>query len=136
MNNKVRTDSYIPFAIEALKKSGIADENGNINSAYRGQISSFGAAVAVGSFKQAVAFFALDAKNKDQNNGKDKINRSKLISAIDFVIHCGKEDIKDPKTISENILKKSPEELRQIENQYMDAAVALKAAMSIYNMEG
>ncbi len=136
MNNKARTDSYIPFAIDALKLSGIADKNEKINSSYRGQISSFGAAVAVGSFKQAVAFFAQDAKDKqDEKNSKDKINRSKLISAIEYVVNRGNVQIKDPKAISEEILKKTTDELRQLENQYMDAAVALKVAMSIYDMK-
>ena len=136
MNNKNRTDSYIPDAIKALEACGIA-KDGKIDSSYRGQISSFGAAVTIGSFKQAVAFFAQDAKN-----GDSKINRSDLILAIDYVINPKKyseEKITDKKdkinAIKEAILKmKVPAELKALENRYLDAAVALKVAMGVYDM--
>lgn len=136
MNNKNRTDSYIPDAIKALEACGIA-KDGKIDSSYRGQISSFGAAVTIGSFKQAVAFFAQDAKN-----GDSKINRSDLILAIDYVINPGKyteEKITNKKdkinVIKEDILKmKDPAALKALENRYLDAAVALKVAMGVYDM--
>lgn len=136
MNNKIRTDSYIPEAIKALEACDIA-KDGKIDSSYRGQISSFGAAVTIGSFKQAVAFFAQDAKS-----GDSKINRSDLILAIDYVINPGKyteEKITNKKdkinVIKEDILKmKDPAELKALENRYLDAAVALKVAMGVYDM--
>lgn len=136
MNNKSRTDSFIPAAIKALEVCGIA-KNGKIDSSYRGQISSFGAAVTIGSFKQAVAFFAQDAKN-----GDSKISRSDLIIAIDYVLNPEKhteEKINDKKDkinkIKEAILKiTNPAELKGLENRYLDAAVALKVAMGVYDM--
>lgn len=136
MNNKRRTDSYIPEAIKALDACGIA-KDGKIDSSYRGQISSFGAAVTIGSFKQAVAFFAQDAKN-----GDSKINRSDLILAIDYVLNPGKyteEKISEKKEkvskIKEYILDiTEPVKLKALENRYLDAAVALKVAMGVYDM--
>lgn len=136
MNNKRRTDSFIPAAIKALEVCGIA-KDGNIDSSYRGQISSFGAAVTIGSFKQAVAFFAQDAKN-----GDSKISRSDLILAIDYILDPGKyteEKISNKKDkiskIKEDILKiTNPVELKALENRYLDAAVALKVAMGVYDM--
>ena len=136
MNNKNRTDSYIPDAIKALEACGIA-KDGKIDSSYRGQISSFGAAVTIGSFKQAVAFFAQDAKN-----GDSKINRSDLILAIDYVINPKKypeEKITGKKdkinVIKEKILEMTdPAALKALENRYLDAAVALKVAMGVYDM--
>ena len=110
MNNKNRTDSYIPDAIKALEACGIA-KDGKIDSSYRGQISSFGAAVTIGSFKQAVAFFAQDAKN-----GDSKINRSDLILAIDYVINpkkypeekiTGKKDKINPKKLVDLICQET-----------------------------
>lgn len=138
MNNKNRIDSYIPDAIESLTASGIA-RNGKVDSSYRGQISSFGAAVTVGSFKQAVAFFALDAKN-----GDSKITRSDLILAIDYILNKETYNLKDGKIenkkteidrIKENILKTTDSKvLKALENKYLDAAVALKFAMGLFDM--
>ena len=133
MNNKARIDSYIPSASEALKKSKIAVD-GKIDSSYRGQISSFGAAVAIGSFKQAVAFFASDAKN-----GESKISRSKLIVAIDYLLSLAEKkndaEIRTANVIQSEILSiTDAKELKITENKYMDAAVALKIAMGLFDM--
>ncbi len=131
MNNKKRTDLYIPTAIEALQVSGIAN-GGKIDSSYRGQISSFGAAVAIGSFKQAVAFFAHDSQNDNS-----KISRSKLIVAIDYIVNRFEDVSYAQKTaaeIKEEILKLNSATLKAYENKYLDAAVALKVAMGIYDM--
>ena len=138
MNNRKRIDSYIPDAIKALEISGIA-KNGKIDSSYRGQISSFGAAVTVGSFKQAVAFFAQDAKSSSSG-----IKRSYLILAIDYILNSEdyaaefeNEDKKAEKisSIKEGILKLTDDKLlKGLENQYLDAAVALKVAMGLFDM--
>lgn len=153
MNNKKRTDSYIPAAIKALEVSGIA-KDGKVDSSYRGQISSFGAASTIGSFKQAVAFFAQDAKS-----GDSKIARSDLIVAIDYILrleNCEgktveekesseeilqvKEKIKADKkewvnSIKTNILGMTDsQQLKTLESRYLDAAVALKVAMGVYDM--
>lgn len=139
MNNKNRIDSYIPDAIDALKVSGIA-KNGKVDSSYCGQISSFGAAVTIGSFKQAVAFFAQNAKN-----GASKISRSDLILAIGYILNKQNYELKDGKIenkkakidkIKEDILKiTDPKVLKDLENRYLDAAVALKVAMGVYDMK-
>lgn len=138
MNNKARIDSYIPVAIDALSESRI-EKGGKVNSSYRSQISSFGAAVTIGSFKQAVAFFAQDAKN-----GSSEINRSKLIVAIDYLLQkvgavkvygSTEAKIKDAKIIQEEIITLTDEaELKRLENLYLDAAVALKIAMGVFDM--
>lgn len=137
MNNKNRIDSYIPDAIKALEISGIA-KNGKIDSSYRSQISSFGAAVTIGSFKQAVAFFSQDAKN-----GDSKISRSDLIVAINCILNpddfSDKEYINQSKEkllkkIKTDILMQNAKSLKTLENQYLDASVALKVAMGVYDM--
>lgn len=137
MNNKKRIDSYIPDAIKALDFSGIAKE-GKVDKSYRGQISSFGAAVTVGSFKQAVAFFSQDAKN-----GASKIGRSNLILAIDYILNHDSypdkmNDSEKEKRINsarDNILNMTDEKaLKALESQYLDAAVAVKVAMGVYDM--
>ena len=57
--NKKQVNDWILPAQKAIIECGIA-ENGKVDSAFRGQISSFGAAVVMGSLKSAVAFFADD----------------------------------------------------------------------------
>ena len=114
--NKRRIDDLIPQAYTALETVKIA-EKGKIDSSWRGQISSFGASVATGSLLAAVVFFS--AKSE-----KTKVDdRKKLMDAIAKLI--GEEDIyeyvktADKRTAKENI---------------MNAAVALKLAMNLYDL--
>ena len=81
--NKKRVDQWIPKAKEALEAVGIA-EKGKISKGFRGQIASFGAAVVMGSFKSAVAFFS--------KNGGSKTEREKLVEAMYFVIKGEKKE--------------------------------------------
>lgn len=127
MNNKNRIDSYIPLAVEALEEFGFV-ENGKIDKSYRGQISSFGATVAIGSFKQAVAFFSHDAKT-----GAKEISRSKLISAINYVVNGEKQP--DALIIRDSVFAiESKDALKTLENKYLDAAVAIKNAMNLFDL--
>ena len=122
--NKRKVDDLIPKAYEVLKSSGIVerDENGNatnkINKAWRGQISSFGASIAQGSLIAAVSFFS--------KKGQADVDRSKLMEAIKQLLELESslyEYVKDEcgrKAKKENII---------------NAAVALKLAMNLYNLE-
>ena len=58
--NKKQVNDWILPAQKAIIECGIA-ENGKVDSAFRGQISSFGAAVVMGSLKSAVAFLPTTA---------------------------------------------------------------------------
>ena len=83
-----RINSWIAYGKEALHEIGIA-EDGKIVKTFRGQISSFGAAVSMGNLKSAVAFFSEQAGAS--------VPRENLLCAIWFVLKRSegikKEDI-------------------------------------------
>lgn len=55
--NKNVIDNSISIAYEAINKAGISN-NGRINKSYRGQISTFGAAIVMGSLESAICYFS------------------------------------------------------------------------------
>ena len=67
----------IPSARDAVKTAKISSD-GVVKKAFRGQISSFGAAITMGSLLPAVAFFS--------DQGKAEVDRSKLMEAIMLVL--------------------------------------------------
>lgn len=118
--NKKQVNDWILPAKQAIIDCGIA-ENGKVNSAFRGQISSFGAAVVMGSLKSAVAFFADD--------GKAKVPRSKLILAIYQVIK--KETIKEPEVVFQYICDHDD---RQTKEKFINASIAIKLALNFFEL--
>ena len=121
--NKKRVDNWILKAKEAIEVLGISNE-GKVDKAYRGQISSFGAAIVMGSFKSAIAFFS--------TKGECKVDRPKLIQAAYYVLSDRK--IKDPKIILEDVCKLNATELMNIKNDFIDASVAVKLALNFFEL--
>lgn len=117
--NKKRVNDWLLKAKEALTKTGVA-ESGKIDKTYRGQISSFGAAVIMGSLPAAVAFFS------EQRNCT--VKRQKLIQAM---YYCISDTIKDEKEILEIVCKQNDSSMRE---QFIDASIALKLAMNFYTL--
>ena len=115
--NKKRVDQWIPKAKEALEKVGIAKE-GQIPKGFRGQIASFGAAVVMGSFKSAVAFFA--------KKGSSKTERQKLLEAMYYVMTDGET--------SEDIFAEICKAEKDWQNDFIDASIALKLAMNFFEL--
>lgn len=124
--NKAIINEEITWAYDALEKTEIA-ENGKIIKTYRGQISTFGAAVTMGSLLPAIAFFSEDAKSS--------VNRSKLMSAILYVLKQKDSSI-NAKSLFDYArqMKKSGDEGRCKED-ILNAAIALKLAMNLYELE-
>jgi len=126
-----RINSWIAYGKEALHEIGIA-ENGKIVKTFRGQISSFGAAVSMGNLKSAVAFFSEQAGAS--------VPRENLLRAIWFVLKRSegikKEDIlnKPIKTneIFDYVCKNDSIALK---NDFLDAAVAIKLAMNLFDLD-
>ena len=121
--NKNKVDSLIPAAYQALIDTGIAKDN-TINSAYRGQISRFGAAVSMGSLLSAIAFF------KDKGNAS--VDRTKLINAMARVL--GKKDLYAYvlEQVKEDTTKSAEMTCRE---EILEAAIALKLAMNLFVLE-
>ena len=124
MNKKV-INAEIPYAHEALAACGIA-KNGKIEKTYRGQISSFGAAVTMGSLLPAIVFFAKDADASD-------VNRSKLMDAILEVLKADGKAKAEEKDLYEYAYAqvKAGKEAVAKEN-IINAAISLKLAMNLY----
>ncbi len=126
--NKKKVEEYLSVAIDAIEVCEIA-KKGEVIKTYRSNISGFGAAVTMGSFKAAVAFYSSDANNEDN------VKRSKLIQAMDYFVRRAEQKLEAP-TIREvsTILKEIvglPSD-RLIKEQYLDASIALKLALNAY----
>ena len=128
--NKKKVEEYLPVAIDVIEDCKIA-KNGEVIKTYRSDISGFGAAVTMGSFKAAVAFYSSDA------NTEGDVKRSKLIQAMDYIVRRAEQKLEAP-TIREvpTILREIvglPSD-RLIKEQYLDASIALKLAMNAYKL--
>jgi len=117
--NKQRVNDWIAPAAEALAKSGIA-RNGKVDPRFRGQIASFGAAITMGSLKAAAAFFS--------QQGGAAVPRELLLKAMYYVI---KGELAEPKAVFAYICEHDDIHTRE---QFVDAAIALKLAMNLYDM--
>lgn len=119
--NKAVVNEEIGIAYKALSDVGIA-KNGKIEKTYRGQVSTFGAAVIMGSLISAVAFFS--------QKGESTVERQKLLEAILIVL-------KETKKVDEkyNSLYQLVDEKRDdIKEEILNAAISLKLAMNLYEL--
>lgn len=87
--NKRKVDTLLPAAVEVCKKHQLTHE-------FRGQISSFGSAVASGSLLAAVAFFG--------NKGRAAVDRRYLMIAIYSMMKW------DTKGLIDSLMKKEQAE--------------------------
>ncbi len=159
--NKRKVEEMLPTALDGLKDSrcGIRqpkkDEHGNvitnddgtpvmfIDKNFRGQIAAFGAAVTMGSFKSAIAFFG--------EKGGSEVERQNLVRLMYYVTHKGKwmqtEPIKDEDEDEEKKKKKEAEKIveevigmtdsqaRTEKEKYLNASLAIKLALNAFHLE-
>lgn len=126
-------DERIALGVLVLEKVGIVDkEEQSIPRSFRSQISSFGAAVTMGSLNAAVAFFS--------EQGKSKTDRSRLMDALYLMLKVKKKDLTDAE-ISETLGKSSLlryvidiTDQSTLKKEIIDNAVALKLAMNAYHL--
>ena len=123
-------DEMIARAISVLDTAGIVKKDKNpeklyIEKAFRGQISSFGAAVEMGSLLSAVAFFS--------SQGSSPTDRTKLMEAI-YLLLTGneKKDIKENETLLRYVAQNPNNQ--KLKREVIDAAVAIKLAMNAYEL--
>ena len=128
--NKREVDKKIPDAYKVLNDVKIVKDkdekgiviDGKIKRGWRGQIASFGAAVAMGSLLSAVSFFS--------SQGSAELPRELLIKALESLI---KKD-----NLHEYIMdsmKEKPSHEHIVKEEIMNATIALKLAMNLYDME-
>ncbi len=118
--NKKRVNEWLLPARTALEETKIAI-NGKIDKTFRGQISSFGAAIIMGSLPAAVAFFA--------EQGGSSVERQKLIQAM---YYCIAGEIRTPEEILEFVCNNNHNEIRE---KFTDASIALKLAMNFFDLD-
>lgn len=131
--NKRKVEYYLPKSIEALNNDNckivkkIKKDDGtiktNIDKTFRGYISSFGAAVTMGSFKAAVAFFSTQSGAEQP--------RQELIRLLWFLT---KDEWKNAQDISKEIISKDNDELNRLKEEFLNASIAVKLAMNAYNL--
>ncbi|MEG2717672.1 MAG: type III-B CRISPR module-associated protein Cmr5, partial [Eubacterium sp.] len=133
--NKRIINEMIPKAYTVLETVKIA-KNGKINENYRGQISSFGASVIMGSLLPAVAYFS--EKGNTDVNVDDGVDRRKIINAITLLLYGDEKNARSSNLFS--ILREQIGETGNtvntllnesyIKEKVINAAIALKLAMN------
>jgi len=130
--NKKTVNDLIPYAYEALRESGIA-KKGRIDKKYRSQISSFGAAITMGSLLSAIAFFS-DKGSAEVD--RQEVDRQKLMDAILYILKNHKKCGDDIKKLYEYVNKqKNNSSNYKAQEDIINAAISLKLAMNLYTLE-
>ena len=130
--NKKRVDEMIPCAYEVLKTLNICEEDKSnpgtwvVDSTYKSYISSFGAAVTMGSLVSSAAFFAASS---EENKRRINADRGKIGQALLEVLKKKYPDIREDNLFE--YVKKHGQTARNKE-LVLDAAVALKLALNLY----
>lgn len=124
--NKNEIDALLPKAYNVLDDVGIVETKNNtkvIVKTYRGLISSFGAAITMGSLLSACAFFA--------DKGSSSVDRTKIERAIEKLI--GLEKDTNLFMYVSNQIKNNKE--AECTEEVINAAIALKLAMNLYELK-
>lgn len=125
--NKVTINQEMQDAYEALTEVKIANAKGEIEKTFRGQISSFGAAITMGSLLPAIAFFS--------KNGGSDVDRSKLPEAILAVLKKRGLEGADTESLfvyAESMIKKGKES--ECKEAILNATIAIKLSMNLYRL--
>lgn len=120
--NKSVVNREITLAYDALKNVGVA-KDGKISRAFRGQISSFGAAITMGSLLPAIAFFS--------EQGGASVERQKLMDAILDILKADGLAAEGCKTLFDHAKQQNGD----CQENIINASIALKLAMNLYILE-
>lgn len=121
MNKKIINDE-IAIAYEAIIKNNIINEQGQVQKTFRGQITSFGASIIMGSLLPAIAFF--------YDSEKSTVDRKKVLDAIYYILQARQKIGQDEKNLFE-YAKKHQEDSRE---EILNASIALKLAINLFEL--
>lgn len=128
--NKAKIDKLLPKAVDIIRNSDISSKNGkDVPKAFRSQISSFGAAISMGSILAATAFF--------QQQGNSDVNRRLLMDAINQLLTNEKiyPSAEEYATLFDRVRAEiSAGHERRIREEILNCAVALKLAMNLFHL--
>lgn len=128
--NKIAIDRNLPYAYKAIIDAEIS-KDGKVNKSYRGQISTLGAAITMGSIKSAICFFSEKA-----NNNSD-VDRSKLLKAISYVLKNSEDTREQYKKVDDFkvYILNSDLDIEALKEDIINAAIAIKLAMNLFEWE-
>ena len=138
--NKRKVEKMLPTALKGLKDDacGIL-KDGKIDKNFRGQIAAFGAAVTMGSFKSAIAFFGA--------KGGSDVERQNLVRLMYYVTHNEhwmqtepiedeeKRKKKEAEKIVEEVIGMDVSQARTAREEYLNASLAIKLALNAFHLE-
>lgn len=140
--NKRTVERLLPLAMKALEDTANCKictnkEKREVPSEYRSQISAFGAAITMGSFKAAVAYFSKDATTGTRD---ERVKRSNLICILHYLYENWDAQPNSMDTskwmsteeVCEEVLQAQGDILRTMQDRYLHAAVAVKLAMNAF----
>lgn len=116
-------ENNILNAYELIGKADIL-EDGSLSKTFRGYISTFGAAITMGSLKAAIAFYS--------NKGEAAKDREKLMRIIYALIEGKTYGETKENSLMDYV--KNAENERAARMKICDAAIAVKLAMNMYNL--
>lgn len=123
--SKKTINDFLSIAYQGITKSALYDrKKGELKGNCKAQITSFGAAVKMGSLLSAIAFFS--------NQNKSEVNRIELMKLIYYVIKKGEVDFEE---IEKNKLFIYAQENNKIQEEILDAAIAIKLAFNLFEKE-
>ena len=125
--NKHLVEELIPIAYITLKNNKKICVNGKISSTIKGNIASFGAAIQMGNLLSAVAFFS-------QQGGASE-PRQELLNIILEILKEHKDIPEDCASLFVYICESKRQEIAQIKNLVVSAAVAVKLAINLFEPE-
>jgi len=121
MNKKIINDE-IAIAYEAIIENKIVDGQGQVQKTFRGQITSFGASIIMGSLLPAIAFF--------YDSEKSTVDRKKVLDAVYYILQARQKIVQDEKNLFE-YAKKHQEESKE---EILNASIALKLAINLFKL--
>lgn len=131
-----RIDELIPKAIEAINRNKIPGASNIVPNEYKGYIDTFGASIVQNGLIPAIIFFEAGGKEGEPNTSdpeKQSIyeNRKKLMKTILDLIQ-GIEKGKTSTLFEYVTLQKKSMDEKQIRQQVVDAAIAVKLALRTF----
>ena len=120
--NKKKVNALLPVAKTSMVLANLV-ENGQIDGALRGDISTFAANVVMTSLPAAVAFFI--------HQGNAESERQKLIRAVFYCVTGDMKSEDDIHDIMDYVCSHNGPELKE---KVMNAAIAIKLAMHYFEL--
>ena len=123
---KSRINRYLPIAYEAVKNSELIKDD-KLQGNYQAQITSFGAAVSMGSLLSAIAFFS--------DKGSSDVKRQELMKLIYYIIKKDKGSEEKYNEIKKYALFEYAKDNGNIKQEVLDAAIAIKLTLNLFEEE-